>query len=101
MGEGGEGVRRKGRLSAKVDRFAGNSPRFSDSALRNERPPVLLNRRPRESGDPAAFVQKTLDSRFRGNDDIKNPSVTHLRNAQWRAGFALLLLTRSRGPLLD
>ena len=28
-------------------------------------------RRPRESGDPAVFVKKTLDSRFRGNDDIE------------------------------
>ena len=27
------------------------------------------DRRPRESGDPVAFVQKTLDSRFRGNDE--------------------------------
>ena len=26
-------------------------------------------RRPRESGDPVAFVQKTLASRFRGNDE--------------------------------
>ena len=27
------------------------------------------DRRPRESGDPVAFVKKTLDSRFRGNDE--------------------------------
>src|SRR5437773_7045726 len=27
-------------------------------------------RRLRESGDPVAFVTKTLDSRFRGNDDV-------------------------------
>ena len=27
-------------------------------------------RRPRESGDPAALVKKTLDSRFRGNDNL-------------------------------
>jgi hypothetical protein len=39
------------------------------------------SRRPRESGDPAAFVPTTLDSRFRGNDDIKNPGVTHFCNA--------------------
>src|ERR1700687_3415314 len=33
--------------------------------------PVHTNfRRPRESGDPVAFVTKTLDSRFRGNDEL-------------------------------
>jgi hypothetical protein len=26
---------------------------------------------PRESGDPVALVRKTLDSRFRGNDEIR------------------------------
>jgi hypothetical protein len=26
--------------------------------------------------------QKTMDSRFRGNDDMKNPGVTHFRNSQ-------------------
>ena len=26
--------------------------------------------------------QKTVDSRFRGNDDMKNPGVTHFRNSQ-------------------
>jgi hypothetical protein len=36
-------------------------------------------RRPRESGDPVSFVHMTppnpttLDSRFRGNDDLQNP----------------------------
>jgi hypothetical protein len=46
------------------------------------------SRRPRESGDPAAFVPTTPDSlpafagtKGRGNDDIKNPDVTHFRNA--------------------
>jgi hypothetical protein len=46
-------------------------------------------RRPRGSGDPVSFVQKTLDSlpafawtKGRGNDDIWYPSVTHFRNAQ-------------------
>src|SRR5439155_23317373 len=33
-------------------------------------PAGIYNRRPRESGDPVAFVRKTLDSRFRGNDGI-------------------------------
>jgi hypothetical protein len=37
-------------------------------------------RRPRESGDPAAFVQETLDSRFRGKDDMRDPGVTHFGN---------------------
>src|ERR1019366_7111698 len=49
---------------------------------RNARRLPLLRRR-RESQDPMAFVQKTLDSRFRGNDDITGAGVTHVRNAQY------------------
>jgi hypothetical protein len=33
---------------------------------------------PRESGDPVAFAPKTLDPRFRGNDDGVTRSVTGL-----------------------
>jgi hypothetical protein len=32
-------------------------------------PPPIQTLEGRLSGDPASFVQKTLDSRFRGNDD--------------------------------
>jgi cell division inhibitor SulA len=44
----------------EVSRVPGVDPRGGDPDLR----------RPREKGDPAAFVQKTLDSRFRGNDEV-------------------------------
>ena len=47
------------------------------------------SRRPRETGDDAAFVPTTLDSLpafaatiGRGNDDIKHPDATHFRNAK-------------------
>ena len=32
---------------------------------------------PPESGDPFCGRQQPMDSRLRGNDDLKNPSVTH------------------------
>jgi hypothetical protein len=45
---------------------------------------IPANRHPRESGDPVAFVQKTLDSlpafagtKGRGNDGITNAGVAH------------------------
>ena len=36
-------------------------------------------RRPRESGDPVAFVKKTLDSRFRGTDGERISMFRNLR----------------------
>src|SRR5438105_11047103 len=65
MGEGSQSLRGQGRLIR-----AQESAPFRLS-IAYERRSDLPIRRPRESGDPAAFVQKTVDSRLRGNDDTK------------------------------
>ncbi len=38
-----------------------------------------------------SVVKKTLDSRFRGNDDIKDRGVAHFRNAHASRTFVMLM----------
>src|ERR1700736_2993400 len=45
-------------------------------------------RRPREGGDPVAFVKKTLDSRFRGNDGERISMFRNLRVEKLIGGCA-------------
>jgi hypothetical protein len=46
-------------------------------------------RRPRESGDPAALMQKTLDSRFRGNDVVDGSCVSWASSNRGGPGVSL------------
>jgi hypothetical protein len=45
----------------------------------NSFPTVVV---PAKAGTHFDLDGRNMDSRFRGNDDMKNPRVTHFRNSQ-------------------